>query len=145
MVFRSKVDKFMWPLLAITPLACLVVLISGLASGKVGALVTAGIMTVLVVLLYWGLVWPVEYTLGDGELTVRFGAIRQRLPYDQIERVAPTRSILASPALSLDRLALHRPSGLPWMISPEDRERFLDQLARRAPHLVRDGDQLVPS
>ncbi|HLT37322.1 MAG TPA: PH domain-containing protein, partial [Enhygromyxa sp.] len=74
----------------------------------------------------------------------RFGLVRSRLRYAEIRRVVPTRSMLSSPALSMDRLHVDAGSSLGPLISPRDKSGFLDALAAKAPQLVREGDSLVP-
>ena len=77
---------------------------------------------------------------------VRAAFFRWRVPLDQIIEVFPTHNPLSSPALSLDRLRVNykRPSGgKSWiMISPKDKDRFLDDLAKAA-GLEREEHRLV--
>jgi hypothetical protein len=83
--------------------------------------------------------WPVHYTLTDEALVVRFGQVRWRVPYAEITDVYPTRSIVSSPAWSLDRLWVVA-KGPNIMISPRDKAGFLTDLASRDPALeLRDG------
>ena len=105
----------------------------------------AGALAVLfVVVLYTGLVVPVRYGLGEDRLTVRFGLVRQHIPYHAIRRVQPTRNPLSSPALSLDRLRVESEGSIfrTVMISPVRRDEFLDRLAART-GLQRQGDALT--
>ena len=77
---------------------------------------------------------------------MRAAFFRWRIPLDQIIEVYPTHNPLSSPALSLDRLRINykRPSGKTWwvMISPKEKEQFLDDLAKAA-GLEKDGNRLV--
>lgn len=92
------------------------------------------------------LVWPIAYELHPSELIVRFGRMRTRIAYGEIRGVKPSRSLVAAPSYSTDRLAIHRQArSMPVLVSPADRDRFLADLATRAPHLHRDGDRLVPA
>jgi len=90
------------------------------------------------------LVFPMRYGLDDTHLQVRFGICRQRIPLADILEVHPTRNPLSSPALSLDRLHVQFGQGIfkTVMISPAERSRFLDDLAKTA-GLKREGDRLV--
>jgi hypothetical protein len=83
------------------------------------------------------------YELGDEALVIRFGLVRSRIRFDRIRGVWPTRSVLASPALSVDRLAIDLGGPIPTTISPADRDAFLADLAARLPHLRREGGSLV--
>jgi hypothetical protein len=140
--FRSRVDWWLAVLLVALPAIGLVAAIALQLSGDGGAFV--GWLSLLgIVLLYVGVVWPVAYELGADDLVIRFGLVRSRMPYGEIRGVAPTRSVLAAPALSMDRLAIDVGGRTGAVISPDDRDGFLDALASRAPHLAREGDRLV--
>jgi hypothetical protein len=101
----------------------------------------AALLSLLVMAgIYGGLLFPLYYRLEASALLVRFGLVRQRIPYDAITAVRPTHNPLSSPALSLRRLRVdYRRSFV--MISPVRRDEFLDALAQRA-GLVREGDKL---
>lgn len=143
--YRSKVDWWVGLILLAVPLiaafsAVAVQLTHDLQESLVGWLVV-----VAVIGLYVVVVWPVEYRLEPERLVIRFGLMRSRIAYPAIREVRPSRSLLASPALSLDRLDIVTGTGYPAAISPDDRSAFLADLATRAPHLRRDGDRLVSS
>ncbi len=59
-----------------------------------------------VVLLLVGFVWPMEYTLLEDELLVRYGNIRSRYKYDIITGIKPSHNPLSSPELSLNRVKI---------------------------------------
>ncbi len=155
MVYRTKGDC--WSLVVTTmilPVAGLVCLVVG--EGWVGwFLLTVGLLVGLLfatILDLW--LAPVEYDPGasgaDGEpiLLVRCGRLlRYRIPLADIREVRPSAELGSSPASwSYDRLKVVYRSGSihrSLLISPRDRDGFLDELARRANHLERDGDSLV--
>jgi hypothetical protein len=117
----------------------------GLVLGGNSSELPWGVAMVLIVFgIYFGLVFPMRYGLDDTDLLVRFGVCRQRVPLADITEVRPTHNPLSSPALSLDRLHVQYGPGFfkAVMISPADREGFLDDLARSA-GLKREGDRLV--
>lgn len=117
--------------------------------------------------------WPVTYDPGassaDGEpiLLVRCGCyLRWEIPIGEIREVRPSRNSASGPAWSLDRLEVVASSPSVWpgspsgwwhnsllispsgsraslLISPKDRDGFLDELARRAGDLERNGDRLL--
>lgn len=93
------------------------------------------------VLVYGGLVFPMNYTITADELVVRSGLVRIRIPLAEIVEVSPTRNPLSSPALSLDRLRV-RSEARTIMISPRERSAFLTELAVAA-RLRTEGDRLV--
>ena len=136
MRYRSKVDWWLAAIIVLVPLILLAIAVAMLVSGDTEAAVGVGLALVAVIGLYLLIVWPVEYVLEPDALVVRFGVIRSRIPYSSIRSVRPTRVPIASPALSLDRLAIDAGRGLPVIIAPVDRERFLADLATRAPQIA---------
>ncbi len=85
--------------------------------------------------------WPVGYTLEADRLVIRFGVVRVRVPYRDIDEIAPSRTLLAGPALSRDRLLIRHRGGLA-LISPKDKTGFLRDLAAREPALVVEGEHV---
>jgi len=142
--YRSKVDGWLALVLCIPPVASIAVCVALVLDGKTSEL-PWGIGIVLFVFgIYFGLIFPMRYGLDDTHLLVRFGLCRQRIPLVDISEVHPTHNPLSSPALSLDRLRLQFGQGCfkTVMISPADRNGFLDDLANKA-GLNREGDRLV--
>jgi Bacterial PH domain len=103
--------------------------------------------------LFLSICWPVTYdpgvTRADGEpiLLVRVGRfLRYEIPIADIREVKPKSSRLSSASWSYDRLEVDyrtRGVGRFLLISPRDRDAFLDELARRAGHLERTVDRLT--
>ena len=141
--YPSKVDRWLAAALAIGPLVSVGAAIAAIVNQPEAAWI-ALVPVVLVIAVYAGLLFPMRYGVGDAELVVRYGLVRTRIALRDIELVEPTRSLLSSPALSLDRLRVQFGSG--WraqiLISPADKAGFLANLAERA-GLTRDGDRHV--
>jgi hypothetical protein len=157
MVYRSKVDRF-------APTALILLIGSQIAIGLIFLigegpasvlgwlfLIFVPAILLLVVLL---VAWPMTYDPGairsDGEpiLLVRGGRLlRYEIPLARIREVRQSKSVLSSMSLSYDRVEVisTSPTGFPgpMLISPRDRDAFLDDLASRTGDLVREGDRLV--
>jgi hypothetical protein len=140
--FPSKIDAWLGAILVGLLLSAVAVPILLLATGDPQAWVGL-IPSALILAIFGGLVFPLYYELEDEALLIRFGLIRSRIRYAEIKRVVPSRSVLSSPALSLDRLHVDAGNPLGPLISPKDKSGFLDALAAKAPQLVREGDSLV--
>ncbi len=136
--FASKVDRWLYVVLVA---AAIVSVTSVVAAGV--AQPSSLAVAVPSLLLGFGLpVWVVRttrYVLGDDELRVHSGPFTWRVPLREVRAVRPTRNPLSSPALSLDRLRIEYGNDRSIMISPADRERFLEQLRRRVPALRSEG------
>ena len=90
--------------------------------------------------------FPVRYFLGDSQLVVRSGVLRWRIPVENIHRAVRLRSIVPSPALSLERIRLDYSKGSRVrriFLSPADRTGFLNDLAMLDPGLHHDQNGLV--
>lgn len=79
-----------------------------------------------------GLLWPCYYQLNQDHLLVRCGVLIQlRIPYQQIRQVAKSRSVVAGPALSMNRLAIDYGRMDQVLISPKDQAGFWAALQQR--------------
>ena len=143
--YRSKVD--VW--LAAIAIGALFALLSSMAAALLEE-PSPSWPPVLIALLVIAIVVmgsvPVRYILDRSELIIQSGFLRYHIPYDRIRSVRPSRTLLAAPAWSLDRLLIdHIGSGMGVSVgSPAERDQFLDHLADRA-GLVRSGDRLTRS
>ena len=98
-------------------------------------LVAAG---VFVGLALWAC-YKTRYEITSADLIARFGPIKEKVSLSTVVEVFPTHNPLSALAPSLDRLRINyrRKSGKMWftLISPEDKEGFVHDLASAAPHL----------
>ncbi len=142
--YQSKKDAWLIGILAI---AFLITLISVLLTiFTPGALQQGGWVSVIVVVVVWvfvgSLIWPLYYEITPSALMVRSGLLHWEIPLNSIQQVRPTHNILASPALSLDRLRVdYSQNGKVrfMLISPKDKPGFLRDLAQNSGDLeVRD-------
>lgn len=102
------------------------------------------VISIVVVGFVLSLLYSISYTLGDRELLIRCGPFKNRIPLSEIDRVTPSRNPLSSPAASLDRLMIR------WhgekkriLISPDEKQEFMQELNSRCEQLARVGDELV--
>ena len=88
----------------------------------------------------------VRYELDDFELVVRRGFRRTRIPLECIEGVLRVRRVPESPRARPDHITVvYQRDGRPGVavLTPEDADRFLRDLARGAPFLEVVGDRLL--
>jgi hypothetical protein len=142
--YKSKVDWWLVPLLAVPLVVASVVATSSAMTGDPIQMAWGFGSLLFVTAIYVGLVFPMRYGIGGDRLIIRFCVRRQNVLLQNILEVRPTRNPLSSPALSLDRLHIQFGTGIfkAVMISPTQRERFLSDLAQSA-GLHREGDRLV--
>jgi hypothetical protein len=127
-VFPSKIDRWLlWVLVGSTilsTLACIPIFF-----------VTDPRLWLLVILLIgafaalpYFLLTTTKYTVDTEVLLIRSGPFRWRVPIRDIVSITPTNNPLSSPALSLDRLDIKYGKHSSIMVSPLDKEGFIEAL-----------------
>ena len=130
-VYRSAVDTWLRIVLgagvAIAVAACGITIVAGDAAARA----VAGLALLVGAGLPLWILASTTYTFDGGELAIRSGPVRSRVPVADITAITPTTNPLSSPALSLARLRIDYGPGRSIMISPADRAGFLADLEAR--------------
>ncbi len=143
LVFPSKVDRWIFALAAIPLAVSVVVMGSALMSGPPpGAVALMVGIEVLLLGFMASTFRSTRYEVTGREVIARSGPFRWRVVIESIESIHPSRSPISSPALSLDRLEIRYDGGRALLVSPEDREGFLQAIVERSKHLHRAGEQV---
>jgi hypothetical protein len=124
LIFRSKID--LWLLVVLVAAAALpfTQALAGLQDGS--SWISHTVTFALLAGSFSWLVLTTKYTVTQDTLLVQSGPFRWRIAKNEITQIAPSRSILSSPALSLDRLRIEYAAGRKSvLISPKDKEGFL--------------------
>jgi uncharacterized membrane protein YdbT with pleckstrin-like domain len=109
--------------------------------GNQGAYLFFGTIALFLALSYAS-IFRIRYELDDNEIRLRQGIFPTwRIPLSRINRVVPTR---AQAGFSFGLVeCLHIQAGKRHrLVAAPDTERFMIELAARAPHLRRYGDEL---
>ena len=141
-VYPSRVDWWFMIVVVVALAICADAAFRLATSGSTGDLLILGVLIAVLGIIGMLLI-PTRYLIGDGLLVVQSGVWKVRIPLASIRRVSPTRSLLASPALSLDRLAVLYRTGTIY-ISPARQDAFLRELGEVA-GLERSGRVLARS
>ncbi|MEZ5417755.1 MAG: PH domain-containing protein [Vicinamibacterales bacterium] len=80
-----------------------------------------------------------SYTITGDALVVRCGLSRTVTALSAIQKIRASRTLLASPALSLNRLEVLASPGPSVVISPVQQSRFVHELMARAPQIQLEG------
>ena len=125
-VYRSKIDVWLIVVLAVAIVVSLLAALTVVLSVRSPAAWAVAAFTAIIGagLPLW-LLLSTHYTLGHGQLVVRSGPFKWRIPVAEITSITPTSNLLSSPALSLDRLRIDYGRGKSVMISPRDKEQFV--------------------
>mgnify|MGYP006291861281 CR=1 FL=1 len=128
MIFKSKVDKWIYGALVLEVVAIIAAAI--LVVWAKGAIALVGI--VLPALLGLGfplwLLYSIRYEVTLDKLIVYAAWAKWEIPKVSIHSVKPGKSYMSSPALSLDRLEVRYGNDEKLYISPLDKEGFLKAL-----------------
>ena len=127
-VYKSKIDAWLFGVLALLMAVSLYTSFKIILSGPPPTWVALILPIVLGIALPIWLLLTTRYTLQAGQLLVRSGPFKWRVPATDITRISPTSNPVSSPALSLDRLRIEYGQGKVLMISPRDKEQFLQEL-----------------
>lgn len=130
-VYTSKIDTWFALVLVAVVSVFFIVFVSVLMSGKTSAILLAIPALIVGAGFPLWLMKSTNYTLSDKTLLVRCGPFKWRVPMNEIKSVTPTSNPLSSPALSLDRLQINYGRWGSIMISPKDKEAFIQDLEKR--------------
>lgn len=134
-LFKSKVDTWLAVVLlgaAFLPVPATVVAYLIGAVDSTAVLVVAASMSVPSLMICW-VFFGTFYFVDDAQLVVRSGPVRLNIAFETIRAVGLVRSIVAAPALSLDRVEIIFGEHKRVQISPDNRQAFIDAIKVRAP------------
>ncbi|MNR80616.1 hypothetical protein D3C72_113410 [compost metagenome] len=127
-VYRSKIDIWLVVVLGFAMLAALYSAGQTMNSGTPGASVIAVLVAVVGIGLPAWLLLSTRYTLDASHLLVQSGPFKWVVPLADIKSITPSNNPVSSPALSLDRLRIEYGGRNALLISPRDKEQFLQQI-----------------
>ena len=138
--FPSRVDAWLAALLLTSVLLVLAAVVGGWPrqAAPTEAVLLVATLAVGAGLPLWVLA-ATGYRVDAASLAIRSGPFRWRIPLRDIRRVEPSRSWLSSPALSVDRLRIRHGRSGQVLVSPKDRQAFVQALRRGNPHIQIEG------
>ena len=121
--FKSAVDSWYYLLIVIIPVTVLVPIL--FAPSETDRMIGIVIGALAAALPIWLLVSTV-YEVDEENLLVRSGPFRWTIRLSDIRTIEPSKSLISSPALSLNRLRIEYGSYKSILVSPEDQEGFIE-------------------
>lgn len=137
-VYRSRIDAWLVVVLGVAMAVALGSVYPAITAGTAMAWAIAIVTVAIGVGLPLWLLLATHYTLDRQHLLVRSGPLNWRIPLRDITTISPSRSLLSSPALSLDRLRIDYKPHQSLMISPRDKAQFLRAIATAQQALAHD-------
>lgn len=122
-IYRSKLDVWLALFMA-SGLLLPVIVALVIGEGLLIMLIICGAAALFSIWLYFA----TQYRVTAAQVTVHAGLFKVQIPVDSIRAVKKTRNPLSSPAFSLDRLEITYGQNKTIMISPKDKNRFLEDI-----------------
>lgn len=128
--FRSKVDLWLVAVGVAIPIVVLEFFVedTGISDWSADAVVY-GIVALVLLLFAWTY-FTTRYRFTSEFLLIKSGPFSWTIPLHSITKVEPSHNPASSPALSLDRLAIHY-DGKTILVSPADKQGFMAELKKR--------------
>lgn len=88
----------------------------------------------LAILFMWS--WfSTKYIVGEETITIRSGLVKKRIFIRDIKQISNTKNPIAAHALSFDRLEIIYGAHQTEIISPKEKEQFIDLVTSKNPHI----------
>lgn len=129
MVFKSAVDWWYYVLIVVVAIVVLFSVVPPIRSGHLSGLPGVALILLSLGLPVW-LLFSTHYRTDIDSLYVRSGPFSWIIPLAEIESVKPSRAAWSSPALSLDRLEIRYSGGKRILVSPRERDAFIDAVSK---------------
>jgi hypothetical protein len=124
MKFKSAVDNWFYFCALVLPLGILLAVVMAMGSMSTFEGFIVFLAAVLSLGLPFWLVFGTWYEVGSEVLTIRSGPFRWTIPISSIRSIEASRSLIASPALSLNRLRVRYGNRKSILVSPRDVQGF---------------------
>ncbi len=120
-VFTSKIDWWLGLLLVYPVFRSVVGMINGDALGYLG------IVLIITIIIFSSK--TTRYIINDTQLVIKcMFIVNEKIDIEKIRKIEKTSSILSSPALSMDRIAVKYNKFDEIYISPKEKQLFVDEL-----------------
>lgn len=119
MEFPSKKDTWLYPIFFVVIGACF----APIFAGREYVLLFFTIPLAIVFIWSW---FSTKYIVGEETITIRSGFVNKRIFIRDIKQISNTKNPIAAYALSFDRLEIIYGSHQTEIISPKDKEQFIN-------------------
>ncbi|AJH65526.1 hypothetical protein bcere0016_11660 [Bacillus cereus 95/8201] len=128
MEFPSKKDAWLYPILFIVVGACF----ASIFAGREYFLLFFTIPLAILFMWSW---FSTKYIVGEETITIRSGFVKKRIFIRDIKQISNTKNPIAAYALSFDRLEIVYGAHQTEIISPKDKEQFINHVKNKNPHI----------
>jgi hypothetical protein len=128
MKFKSAIGWWYYALIIGVVAYLIVYVVPLVQSGQASFVQALGVIAAALGLPVW-LMFGTYYYVGQDILRIRSGPFTWTIALDTITDIRPSRAPWSSPALSMDRLAIHYGNGKRMLVSPADKAGFLKAIS----------------
>lgn len=128
MKFKSKKDLWLG-----------LILWGAMIFGLVATIMDGGWLVIIIMVvstILVGVLWfTIAYYIEEDILKIKVGPFTSKIPIKDIKSIKNTRNPLSSAALSLDRIHISYGHHRMALISPKDKEKFIEELSKINRHI----------
>ncbi|ALQ66975.1 PH domain-containing protein [Bacillus thuringiensis] len=128
MEFPSKKDTWLYPIFFVVIGACFAPIFAGREYFLL-------FFTILLAILFMWSWFSTKYIVGEERITIKSGFVKKRIFIRDIKQISNTKNPVAAHALSFDRLEMVYCTHPTEIISPKDKEQFINLVKRKNPHI----------
>jgi hypothetical protein len=125
MKFKSAVDWWYYLVILAAAAVVLLAVVPPVRSGDLSMVFGAATIILSLGIPIW-LLLSTSYRVEAKTLLIRSGPFSWTIALDEVQSIKPSRSVLSSPALSLNRLEIRYGRGRRILVSPADRDAFIE-------------------
>lgn len=135
-LFASKKDTFYSLIVWGTVIFAFLVIILSFSLNIIAVL--SSVLGLLgIVLLFW-LWFGTNYRVEKEHIQIKYGPFKKKVTIQDINSISKRKSILATPALSIDRLVLKYGKYDEMLLSPKNEKKFIELLITKNPRIKLD-------
>ncbi|EJS52290.1 hypothetical protein CN507_00280 [Bacillus cereus] len=128
MEFPSKKDAWLYPIFFIVLGACFAPIFAGRDYFLL-------FFTIPLAILFSWSWFSTKYIVGEEEITIRSGLVKKRIFIRDIKQISNTKNPIAAHALSFDRIEIVYDLYKTEIISPKDKEQFIQLVKSKNKHI----------
>lgn len=131
MFFRSAVDPWVYALVVSLPILLLRAVVPQLTeANSTIVILTVAILSPFIIIPAW-LLMATYYRVDSAMLRIQAGPFSWSVPLEQIRSVSASRSLISSPALSMNRLKIEYGRARSILVSPKNKVAFIEAIGHQ--------------
>lgn len=131
MFFRSAVDPWVYALVVSLPILLLRAVVPQLTeANSTIVILSVAILSPFIIIPAW-LLMATYYRVDSAMLRIQAGPFSWSVPLEQIRSVTASRSLISSPALSMNRLKIEYGRARSILVSPKNKVAFIEAIGHQ--------------